>query len=92
MILHHKQALRENWHRIRIGEISTLEQEMGIMFEAHLTLNEIKPEEVLVEIFGDALDGLAPIRVKMVYDAQGDGEDYLYKGQGQTQRKKEDFT
>lgn len=92
LILHHKQALRENWHRIRFGEISTTVQEKGVLFEALITLNEIKPEEVSVELFADGLDGSAPARVKMAYVALEGGKDFLYKGQVDTHRNKEDFT
>src|SRR5690606_16147060 len=89
-----KQALRENWHKIKFGDLSVEKGEDHYSFSVNVDLGDVKPEQVSVELYADGIDGSKPIIVMMVCSPANilEGQEYSYYGKVDSSRKQGDYT
>ena len=81
--VHHE--LQKEWSHIQFGEVHSEEKNNRHIFHVHVKLNGLNPENVLVELYADGINGVAPVKIKMKpvadvadngvreYDAETDG-------------------
>ncbi len=81
--VHHH--LQQQWSHIQFGEVHSENIDNGHLFKVQVKLNELSPENVLVELYADGINGARPVKIKMKpvadvadngvreYDAQIDG-------------------
>jgi starch phosphorylase len=89
--VHHD--LQQQWSHIQFGEIHREDKENGHVFHVQVKLNGLNPENVLVELYADGIDGDTPVRIKMnpVADATGNGMKE-YDAQVDSSRPPSDYT
>ena len=61
--LHHH--LRNTWQEIQFGEIQTANIENGYRFQVQVKLNNVNPDNVLVELYAEGINGAAPEIITM---------------------------
>jgi glycogen phosphorylase len=84
-IEHAHHELQQQWSHIQFGEIHSEDINNGHLFHVQVKLNGLAPDNILVELYADGINGAAPVKIKMKpasdaadnglreYDAQTDG-------------------
>ncbi len=74
-IEHAHHELQQEWSHIQFGEVRSEDKDNGHIFHVQVKLNGLNPENVLVELYADGINGAEPVKIKMkpVADAAGNG-------------------
>lgn len=88
-----KNELSGKWNGISIGAIQTKNTGTGYQFSVPVFLNEINPENILVELYAEGLNGGAPEKIKMTAQSlPGSDNRHLYQAAIATKRYETDYT
>jgi starch phosphorylase len=88
-----KKALDKEWDTLSFGELTTDTVANGYLFHLPIRLNTVTPDQVVVELFANGINGEAPLRIVLKTESMGNPEgDYVYKGLVTTTRPASDFT
>ncbi len=91
-ILSARHKLRNHREEINFGEVQIQNVDGGYQFQAQVELNGINPDDILVELFAEGVDGNPPEKIKMEADQNKDRKDNMYHAQVQTSRPANDYT
>ncbi|MDO9554785.1 alpha-glucan family phosphorylase [Rhodonellum sp.] len=92
-LIQQKLELEEKWHQLKFGIVETSGIQNGYFFKAEVYLGEIKPYEIMLELFADGIDGSAPKRIKMEPNSKNpESEGLYYQAEVITSRPADDFT
>jgi len=85
--------LQQQWNHIQFGEVYSEDKDNGHLFRVQVKLNELNPENILVKLYADGINGTGPIKIIMrpVADAAGDGMKE-YNAQVDNSRPASDYT
>ena len=61
--LHHE--LEQQWSHIQFGEVHSEDKNNSHHFHVQVKLNGMNPENILVELYADGINGAAPVKIKM---------------------------
>jgi starch phosphorylase len=64
-IAHVHHELQQQWSHIQFGEVHSEDKDNGHVFHVQVKLNGLKPENVLVELYADGINGATPVKIKM---------------------------
>ena len=86
--------LQQKWAMLRFGEIRVETGEEQHMHEVHIYLCDLDPEAVRVELYADATDDGAPLRLEMRQEGQlvGSMGGYVYRAAVPANRPASDYT
>ena len=88
-----KNELLGKWNGISIGAIQTKKTDTEYQFSVPVFLNQIKPENVLIELYADGLNGAQPQRIKLIAgELQERDSTYLCQAAITTERPETDYT
>ena len=89
-----ERALREGWAALRFGEVKVETRGAQHMFDAELTLGDLNPEAVRVELYANGTVSAAPVRQEMVRARRLPGAPgcYVYSGAVSAVRPPADYT
>jgi len=92
-IVNAQHDLKNKWEKIKFGEVQTESVENGYLFHVHVLLNDINPNEVLVELYAEGINGAVPVRIKMEPDSiSEDRGEHIYHAQVTSTRPASDYT
>jgi starch phosphorylase len=93
-IVRWKQTLRESWASLRFGEARVETRGSQHLFEVELSLDDLDPETLRVELYADAIRGGAPERHEMMRGRQptGTSSRYVYTAAVSAVRPASDYT
>ena len=91
-IIHEMDDIKNKWEQIHFGESTIESVEGGYEFKIFIGLNGIQPEQVVVELFAEGMNGAAPEIIRMETDANEKEGNYLYRVVIKTKRKAADYT
>ena len=93
-IINRKHALRENWEKINFGAVQIDKVEHGYTFHVPVFMQGFSPDEVLVELYANGMNGSMPVRVKMepVSSQRNGQKEYLYHSSIDLTREASDYT
>jgi glycogen phosphorylase len=74
----HKVDLK--WDALRLGDVRVMSETDHLRIEVELSLNDLDPSEVRVELYADAIDGGDPVREEMKWTQTPSARRYLYLG------------
>ncbi|GAB3638973.1 glycosyltransferase family 1 protein [Hymenobacter arcticus] len=88
-----RQKIDNEWDKLAFGVVQTEAVANGYLFHVPVRLGVLPPDQVLVELYANALPGEAPLRIPLVPDAarSADGT-YHYQALVTTTRPAGDFT
>jgi starch phosphorylase len=88
-----QQDIRSKWEHIKLGEVQTQNIENGQLFNVQINLNGVNPENILVELYANGLNGNPPeiIIMKPGATSQENGE-RRYEAQVNGSRPASDYT
>lgn len=87
-----KHNLKNKWEQINFGEMQIENVENGYLFHVQLWLSGIKPDDVLVELYAEGVNGEPAQKIKMEADSIGDNAGYKYHAQITAARPASDYT
>ncbi len=88
-----RRALEQNWSNLRFGPVKVRSKEGEYVFEVQVYLNDIDPNAVRVELYGNGVDGHEPVRQEMTRGHQlADGNGCLYSARVPAIRPATDYT
>ncbi len=87
-----QQDLRSKWEHIKFGEVQTQNIENGQVFNIQINLNEVNPENILVQLYANGLNGKPPEIITMKSGAAQEIGESRYKTQVNTARPASDYT
>ena len=89
-----EHALREKWAGLRFGDVKVETQGSQHVFEVELSLDDLDPEAVRVELYADAVTGGAPERQQMARARRlpGTSSRYVYGAAVSAVRPPSDYT
>ena len=88
-----ERALREKWAALRFGEVKVEVRGAQHVFEVQLTLGDLDPNAVRVELYADGTAGAAPARQEMVArPLAGTPGRYVYSVAVSASRPPSDYT
>ncbi len=67
-----KHGLRNKWQQINFGDVQIKNIENGYVFHVQLWLNGGNPDDVLVELYANGINGAMSERIKMEADSTAD--------------------
>ena len=86
-------AMQQNWSNLRFGEMKVASEGEKHVFEVQVSLNDLDPKTVRVELYADGLNGGEPFRQEMKHVPQPLGaKATIYSTQVQTTRPATDYT
>ncbi len=80
------------WDSLRFGDLRVLSDAENLRFEVELSLNDLDPNEVRVELYADAIDGGDPVRQEMRWAQTLSARRHLYRGTVPAIRPASDYT
>jgi starch phosphorylase len=88
-----RQALEQNWSKLRFGEVKVANDEKKHTFEVQVYLSDIDPNAVRVELYAEGANGAGPVRQEMTRGQRlAGGSGYLYSGQVESTRPASHYT
>ena len=89
-----QHALEKSWPMLRFGDLQASTNTKQHTFEVEVYLHELDPSAVRVELYGDGVQGDAPVRQEMRRVRQLDGVPggYVYGATLSATRPREDYT
>ncbi|WP_339627859.1 alpha-glucan family phosphorylase [uncultured Maribacter sp.] len=91
-IVNAKHDLRNKWDGIRFGEVSIDYVEGGFQYNISVSLKNINPDTILIQLFADGLNGGIPEILKMERDSEPKEEAHRYHAHITTSRPASDYT
>jgi starch phosphorylase len=91
-IIEKKHDLRNKWQEINFGELHIEKVENDLFFHTQLRLNGMNPENVLIELYAEGLNGEGAKKIKMELDSIGDNAAYKYYARFTSTRPASDYT
>jgi starch phosphorylase len=92
-IVNNKDDLKSKWGNIQFGEAQTQSIENGYNFQVHVMLNEVNPDDVLVELFAEGIHGVAAERIKMIPAMSiNNGKGHIYNVEVVSVRPVDDYS
>lgn len=91
-IVNTKHDLRNKWDGIRFGEVSIDYVEGGFQYNISVSLNNMNPDTILIQLFADGLNGGIPEILKMERDSEPKEEAHRYHAHITTSRPASDYT
>ena len=87
-------SLQQKWNSIRFGEVKVASNDNLHYFEVQVYFNDVNPDNVLVELFSNGLNGGEQIVRKMDRGANLEGQSnaFLFIAQVEADRLSSDFT
>jgi starch phosphorylase len=87
-------ALQQNWRTLRFGNVKVETDAMRYIFEVEVYLNTIDPNEVLVELYAEGIEGATPIRqeLKLIKQPKEKIKPTVYRTMVPATRPAADFT
>jgi starch phosphorylase len=87
-------ALEKAWPALRFGEMKVETGGDGHVFEIQVYLNDLDPNAVRVDLYGDGVNGGSPVRQEMQRIGQlaGAAGGYVYRAQVPASRPPTDYT
>ena len=58
-------VLQQQWKQIQFGEVHSEKKETGNLYRVDVNLNGVSPENVLVELYADGINGEKAVKIKM---------------------------
>lgn len=87
------QNLKGKWDKITFGKVQIETIKNGYLFSVPINLNMINPQNVVVELFADGIDGKIPERISLnPVPNLKNGKKVLYHGTVITTRAADDYT
>lgn len=88
-----KNMLDKDWDKLRFGELTTETVANGYLFHLPIRLNSLTPDQVVVELYANGINGETSLRIVLKTESAINPEgDYLYKGLVTSTRPASDFT
>jgi starch phosphorylase len=89
-----ERRLRDDWHEIHVGALSSRSTDDGVVFEVPVYLGRVLPEDVAVELYADGLGPEPPIRAAMTASGplSGAANGFRYAATLRTARPPAHFT
>jgi starch phosphorylase len=89
-----RHRLDEDWGKVRFGEVKVESRGEQHVFEVHVSLNDLDPKAVRVEVYADGVSGGAPVRqeMKRVGTLAGEPGGYVYRAAVPAVRPAADYT
>ncbi len=87
-----KHGLRNKWQQINFGDVQIKNIENGYVFHVQLWLNGGNPDDVLVELYANGINGAMSERIKMEADSTADQAEKNFHAQLITSRPASDYT
>ena len=92
-IIELKKILDNEWDTLSFGEGTTDTVANGYLFHLPIRLNTLTPDQVMVELYAEGINGETPLRIVLETDSTPNPDgDYAYKGLVTTTRPAHDFT
>ncbi|HUA16759.1 MAG TPA: alpha-glucan family phosphorylase [Verrucomicrobiae bacterium] len=91
-ILNWSRSLTRNWASLRFGEVSSRPENDQLVFEAQVSLNELTPDAVDIELYAESLENGCPFRQTMVRQANRVGPFTIYTARVPANRPSSDYT
>jgi len=86
-----EEAVRPRWGELRIEAVTARRDGDTVSFRAHVHLGALRPEDVVVQVYADPVDGAGPVAAPLQpVDREGDG--LWYEGRVATDRPPEHLT
>jgi glycogen phosphorylase len=87
-------TLEQQWAALRFGAVKVKTGGKHHAFEVELSLHDLEPEAVRVELYADGVNGDGPVRQEMTRVRRLEGPDggYAYRGQVPATRPATDYT
>ncbi len=60
-----QHSLKENWSKIRFGEVRLKAEAEHHIFEVEVNLGDLSPDSVVLEMYADGIVGMDPVRQEM---------------------------
>ena len=88
------KRVETEWDYVRFGGVHVSERDGQHFFEAQVYTNEFEPDGVKVEIYANAVDGGAPVRIEMQRGERlaGSANGFAYTGLAPANRPAGDYT
>ena len=88
------KRVETEWDYVRFGSVHVSERDGQHFFEAQVYTNEFEPDGVKVEIYANAVDGGAPVRIEMQRGERlaGSANGFAYTGLAPANRPAGDYT
>ena len=89
-----EHTLKEKWGNLRFGEVKVQTNATQHIFESEVYLNNLDPNLVRVELYGDGINSDAPVRqeMKRVRQLAGASGGYVYSAAVSAARPPADYT
>ena len=87
-----KHDLRNKWDGIRFGEVSIDYVEGGFQYNISISLNNINPDSILIQLFANGVNNAPPEIIKMEGGVEQKKEEHRYHAHVTTTRPANDFT
>jgi len=93
-LLDWQQALAQKWIGVHFGDVKVETRGEQHVFEVQVSLNDLDPKAVRVELYADGIHGSGPIRQEMTRDRQlaGASGGYVYSAAVSAARPPMDYT
>ena len=92
-LLNWRRQVADHWHRLRFGSVRVETEGADHHFVAQVHLEELKPDDIQVELYAEALDGGEPVRHVMAQQEALVGESgWRYTATVPADRPAGDFT
>lgn len=92
-ILKLQQAMEKEWDKLRFIDVKRETVANGYLFHVSVMLGKIPPDQVLVELYAEGIDGKSPIRITLTADSTLRDEGvYIYTALVTSVRSASDFT
>jgi starch phosphorylase len=89
-----RHAVEQQWATLRFGAMKVETDGKLHAFEVHLSVHDLDPEAVRVELYADGVNGDSPVRLEMtrVGRLEGSDGDWVYSAQVPATRPATDYT
>lgn len=88
-----RHDLKNKWEKLEFGKVQTESMEKGYLFQVHVSLNGINPDNVLIELYAEGIGGASPERIKMTPGAIVENQqEQVYQARVTTSRPASDYT
>ena len=93
-VVNWEQTLTQKWATLRFGDVKIGTRDEQHVFEVQVSLNDLDPKAVRVELYADGTNGSGPIRQAMtrVRQLAGASGSYVYSAAVSAARPATDYT
>lgn len=93
-LLEWQRLLQQHWSEIRFGELQIQTSDATHNFTVQVYLGDLSPEQVLVELYAESMDGALPLRTEMTRGnpLPGSAKAFVYNAEVPASRSPSDYT